>query len=152
MPYPRDIRGIIRRFETLLHDPEEVRAGFGRRTAPEDCVVYNPAFDVTPSDLIDGTITERGILAPPYSASIAGLLAHYAFANEDSVALSPYASRFPFEIWILPRRHRSRFEEITTRERRALASLLRETLHGLDTLFGDPPFNWYIHIRNSKNL
>jgi UDPglucose--hexose-1-phosphate uridylyltransferase len=72
-----------------------------------------------------------------------------AFANDDFVALCPYASRFPFEIWIRPRRHRSRFEEITTRERRALAGLLRETLRGLDTLFGDPPFNWYIHTAPS---
>jgi len=38
---------------------------------PEGVPVYNFAFDVTPSELIDGIITERGVLRPPYAASIA---------------------------------------------------------------------------------
>lgn len=42
--------------------PEEVTRGFGKRTAPENVVVYNPAFDVTPADLIAGYITECGVL------------------------------------------------------------------------------------------
>jgi methylthioribose-1-phosphate isomerase len=55
-------------------DPEEVRNGFGRRTAPADCPVYNPAFDVTPAELITGIITERGILRPPLGESIADFM------------------------------------------------------------------------------
>jgi methylthioribose-1-phosphate isomerase len=51
--------------------PDEVRAGFGRLTAPADCKVYNPAFDVTPHELIAGIITERGILRPPFDQAIA---------------------------------------------------------------------------------
>lgn len=51
-------------------DPEEVTHGFGRQTAPDGIRVYSPAFDVTPADLIAGLITERGILRPPYEASI----------------------------------------------------------------------------------
>jgi methylthioribose-1-phosphate isomerase len=43
---------------------EEVRSGFGRRTAPESVTVYNAAFDVTPAELIDGIITEAGIFEP----------------------------------------------------------------------------------------
>jgi methylthioribose-1-phosphate isomerase len=56
-------------------DPDEVTNGFGRRTAPENCQVYNPAFDVTPNNLITGIITERGILSPPYAPAIAGMTA-----------------------------------------------------------------------------
>jgi methylthioribose-1-phosphate isomerase len=52
-------------------DPVEVTCGFGKRTAPENVRVYNPAFDVTPAELIAGIITERGILRPPYRESIA---------------------------------------------------------------------------------
>jgi methylthioribose-1-phosphate isomerase len=44
----------------------EIRSGFGKLTAPEKVSVYNPAFDVTPNDLITGIITEKGILTPPY--------------------------------------------------------------------------------------
>ncbi|RMG32559.1 MAG: S-methyl-5-thioribose-1-phosphate isomerase [Planctomycetota bacterium] len=43
---------------------EEVTEGFGRRTAPRDIDVYNPAFDVTPAELIRGIITERGVISP----------------------------------------------------------------------------------------
>ena len=48
-------------------DPSEVR-NFGKRaTASEGVRVYNPAFDVTPSALISGIITEDGLHCPPYS-------------------------------------------------------------------------------------
>ena len=45
-------------------DADEICCGFGKRTAPEGVKVYNPAFDVTPADLIAGIITERGIISP----------------------------------------------------------------------------------------
>jgi methylthioribose-1-phosphate isomerase len=45
-------------------DPTEITEGFGRRTAPEGICVYNPAFDVTPAELIAGIITERGVIRP----------------------------------------------------------------------------------------
>jgi methylthioribose-1-phosphate isomerase len=45
-------------------DPREVTHGFGRQTAPEGVEVYNPAFDVTPAELIAGIITEKGIVRP----------------------------------------------------------------------------------------
>lgn len=48
-------------------DPEEIANGFGRRTAPKDIAFYNPAFDVTPNELITGIITEKGIFHPPYN-------------------------------------------------------------------------------------
>ena len=47
-------------------DPAEIGHGFGRVTAPEGVNFYNPAFDVTPAELITGYITERGILHPPF--------------------------------------------------------------------------------------
>ncbi len=44
--------------------PEEVTEGFGFRTAPADVGVYNPAFDVTPAELISAIITEKGLIEP----------------------------------------------------------------------------------------
>lgn len=52
-------------------DPEEICRGFGLRTAPEGVKVYNPAFDVTPADLIAGIITEQGVISPVNSETIA---------------------------------------------------------------------------------
>ena len=56
-----------------LRDPEEVRNGFGRQTAPCDIDIYNPAFDVTPARLIRGIVTEKGIISPVNKETIAAL-------------------------------------------------------------------------------
>jgi methylthioribose-1-phosphate isomerase len=51
-------------------DAREVTHGFDRATAPEGVRVYNPAFDVTPAELIAGIITERGIIRPVTAETI----------------------------------------------------------------------------------
>jgi methylthioribose-1-phosphate isomerase len=51
-------------------DANEIICGFGKQTAPVETNVFNPAFDVTPSSLIDAFITEKGIIYPPYSINI----------------------------------------------------------------------------------
>ena len=48
-------------------DGDEVRGIGGHQTAPAETPVYNPAFDVTPAELIAGIITERGVFRFPYS-------------------------------------------------------------------------------------
>jgi methylthioribose-1-phosphate isomerase len=45
-------------------DPHEITEGMGKVIAPPKIGVYNPAFDVTPAELIAGIITESGILNP----------------------------------------------------------------------------------------
>jgi methylthioribose-1-phosphate isomerase len=55
-------------------DPREVTHGFGRQTAPEGVDVYNPAFDVTPAELISGIITEKGIIRPVNAETIRDVL------------------------------------------------------------------------------
>jgi methylthioribose-1-phosphate isomerase len=55
-------------------DGREVTHGFGRQTAPDGVDVFNPAFDVTPAELVTALITERGVLRAPYGSAIAGLL------------------------------------------------------------------------------
>ncbi len=56
-------------------DPREVTHGFGRQTAPEGVAVYNPAFDVTPAELIAAIICERGVIRPVGRETIAAMLA-----------------------------------------------------------------------------
>ena len=45
-------------------DAREITHGLGRQVAPDDVAVYNPAFDVTPAELITAIVTERGIIRP----------------------------------------------------------------------------------------
>ena len=53
---------------------EEVTGYRGMRWAPQGVTVRNPAFDVTPAELINAIITERGILHSPDTAGVARLL------------------------------------------------------------------------------
>ena len=55
-------------------DPREITEGLGKVIAPAGIRVYNPAFDVTPADLITGIITEKGLIAPVNETTIRRVL------------------------------------------------------------------------------
>jgi len=61
------------------------------------------------------------------------------------VAFEPFASRFPFETWIVPKTHRSNFETVPREELRELAEVLKETLLRLESSLEDPPYNYIVH-------
>ena len=65
--------------------------------------------------------------------------------NESFVCLSPYAARFPFETWILPKAHEMAFEDIADDERTPFARILKDVLGRIFGILDDPPFNYYIH-------
>jgi methylthioribose-1-phosphate isomerase len=64
-------------------DAREVTHGFGRQTAPDGVAVYNPAFDVTPAELIAAIICERGVIRPVNRESIAAMLATTATKSRN---------------------------------------------------------------------
>ena len=53
----------------------EVTEVFGTRVAPADTAVANPAFDVTPAELVTAIVTEVGVVRPPYRESLAAAFA-----------------------------------------------------------------------------
>jgi UDPglucose--hexose-1-phosphate uridylyltransferase len=61
------------------------------------------------------------------------------------VAFAPYASRFPFETWILPRNHNSHFENIQKTEVDDLGAALKTILLKLETALDKPAYNYIIH-------
>ncbi|GJQ21489.1 MAG: methylthioribose-1-phosphate isomerase [Bacteroidia bacterium] len=54
-----------------VRSEEELVMLGSKRVAPEGTAAYNPAFDVTPGSLITAIVTERGVVRPPYTASLA---------------------------------------------------------------------------------
>nr|MDH3154882.1 S-methyl-5-thioribose-1-phosphate isomerase [Bacillus licheniformis] len=54
-------------------DPDEVRRINGTQIAPQEVPVFNPAFDITPHDLISGIITEKGIITDRFEEEIEAL-------------------------------------------------------------------------------
>jgi len=67
------------------------------------------------------------------------------FENEGFLVTSPFAARFPFETWVLPKNHGSHFEHAASQEYRALANALKATLSALKDAIDDPPYNYIIH-------
>ena len=66
--------------------------------------------------------------------------------NERFVALEPFAPRFPFETWILPRRHDASYQATgDVGEYLELAALLKDTLQRLNRALDRPPFNFVLH-------
>jgi diadenosine tetraphosphate (Ap4A) HIT family hydrolase len=65
--------------------------------------------------------------------------------NADMVALAPYAPRFPFETWILPKRHLSLYEDAPRHEYASLARLLGDLLRRMNKALVSPPYNLLIH-------
>ncbi len=67
------------------------------------------------------------------------------FRNDHFVAFCPYASIKPFEVWILPMRHCTDFDEQDKEEIASLADILLFVLRNIDEKLHDPPLNFYLH-------
>jgi UDPglucose--hexose-1-phosphate uridylyltransferase len=65
--------------------------------------------------------------------------------NDEFVAFAPFASRFAFETWLLPKRHESHFEEGDPGRIPALAQILRVTLMRIGRALNHPPYNFILH-------
>ncbi len=50
---------------------QEVVSFFGKPTAPEGTKAFNPAFDVTPHEMVSAIVTERGVIRPPFRELLA---------------------------------------------------------------------------------
>ena len=65
--------------------------------------------------------------------------------SDGFLAFQPFASQVPFETWILPKRHRPCFGQISIEEVRELAQILKDILARLAALLNDPDYNYVLH-------
>jgi UDPglucose--hexose-1-phosphate uridylyltransferase len=70
--------------------------------------------------------------------------------NKDFVAIAPFASRYPFESWIMPLRHASEFQEIQKTEVASLAALMKIVMAKQNYVLDTPPFNLVLHTAPLK--
>jgi UDPglucose--hexose-1-phosphate uridylyltransferase len=63
------------------------------------------------------------------------------------VAFCPYASRFAYEVWIAPRRHQPRFEDVETGELGELSRLVREMVGCIERAVGQVAYNYFLHTQ-----
>jgi len=71
--------------------------------------------------------------------------------NEKFVVLQPFASRRPFETWIIPKDHQASFGLISMDDSKTFARVLKETLLKLHSKLNDPPYNYVIHTAPIKD-
>ncbi|MCK4993746.1 MAG: galactose-1-phosphate uridylyltransferase [Candidatus Omnitrophica bacterium] len=75
--------------------------------------------------------------------------------NEKFIAFSPFFSCAPFEIWIMPKDHKSNFCDIQEDAIDDLTAILKDMLSRLKKVLTDPPFNFIINtapIQNDQDL
>ncbi|MEW5802786.1 MAG: galactose-1-phosphate uridylyltransferase [bacterium] len=65
--------------------------------------------------------------------------------NKHFIAMTPFASRFPFETWIIPKEHDVYFEDSDPSQLRSLGHILKDILRRIAIILNDPPYNFLIH-------
>jgi len=65
--------------------------------------------------------------------------------NRNFLAFCPFVSRFPFEIWIMPKRHTSLFSQTQGEEMADFSAILKTVIAKIKKLFGDTSYNFMIH-------
>jgi UDPglucose--hexose-1-phosphate uridylyltransferase len=65
--------------------------------------------------------------------------------NDQFISLAPFAPRFPFELWLLPKQHGSSFENNQTPVYSSLARILKDNLNRLDAVLDHPAYNFMVH-------
>ena len=67
------------------------------------------------------------------------------YEDDRFLAFCPFVSRFPYEVWILPKKHHSDFTNIERDSIPSVARALRDSLARIRTLLSDPPYNFILH-------
>lgn len=116
---------------------------------PHSQIIATPIIPKRINDELSGAqFTEEVLGKCPFCAMIEEELKfkkRVVLENDLFVALCPYAARFPFETWILPKRHMASFGSISPQEVRQFSSMLGGLLGKLKNVLNDPPYNFMIH-------
>ncbi|MCH2124778.1 MAG: DUF4921 family protein [Pirellulaceae bacterium] len=71
--------------------------------------------------------------------------ARIVMADSDVVAICPFASRFPYETWVLPRFHTARFEEMPNSVLASASEMTRCVIKKMEIELGKPAYNYLLH-------
>lgn len=107
---------------------------------------------VLPSDVADMLHGAEGYAAEHKQNPFEVMLAferevgvRIVYDNEHFICFCPFASRVPFETWVMPKKHEPFFENTGPKERESLADAMRQVMRRLHKGLNDPPYNYYIH-------
>lgn len=72
------------------------------------------------------------------------------YETRDFIAFSPYAPKFPFEFWILPKRHSCAYQDIEGSEMEDLSLMMMTMIKKLRKVLNNPPYNLVIHTAPNR--
>lgn len=72
------------------------------------------------------------------------------FETKNFIAFCPYAQRFSFEFWMMPKRHFCAFQDIHPDEIEDFGLILSSVMKKLGTIFKNPPYNYIIHTAPNR--
>ncbi len=117
----------------------------------------HPHSQIITSPFVDVDLTRSLVMAKRYRAKNKKCIycemnkwemkekSRIVFENEHFLAICPFASKTAFETIISPKKHFSRFEEITEEMKWSLAEVFRTVLGKIKNGLNDPSFNYYLH-------
>jgi len=70
----------------------------------------------------------------------------FIYENQNFIAFAPWASIFPFEMWLIPKRHQSSILQLEGKEKWDFAKTLKICLGALSEILKDPPYSYGIHM------
>ena len=70
--------------------------------------------------------------------------------NSGFIAFTFFAARFPFEVWIMPKKHSARYEIITNNELKEFVEVFSVVMKKLSHRLNEPPYNYFIHTAPAK--
>ena len=138
-----------RRFRYILIFKNHGEAAGASLEHPHSQLIALPVVPKRVKEEVDGSklfwdLKERCIFCDIiHQESSAGV--RVVSETDRFAVIQPYAPRFPFETWILPKRHESHFEESDAPTLQNFAWVLRSTLRKLDKVLERPSFNFIVH-------
>lgn len=71
--------------------------------------------------------------------------ARFVAENESMIAFCPFAARFPFEVWIMPKEHQHDFCLMDSTQIYDLSVMIKKILGTLKTVLNNPPYDYILH-------
>ena len=153
------LQATVKRMSDLEQDPRfryvlwfknyGAAAGAGRVPHSRSQLIATP---VTPKRVKEELVASRRYFEDKESCLVCDVVAQEQQMKDRIVlelphliVVCPFASRFPFELTFIPKRHQCHFTSMTPEELKDLASAMQTVLGRLKSVLGDPPYNMVLH-------
>jgi len=143
-----DLKHDSRLVYAMIFKNEGERAG-ASLTHPHSQIIATPVVPKRVKEEIDGSLEYYGYKNRCVFCDIIREEARFGnrivYENVSFLSFCPFASRFPFEMWLMPKRHMAGFGSMTRQEMHELADCIKITMKRLALALGEPQYNWMLH-------